>query len=343
MPEPGPGRQPTGDGAAPVARRASVGRRAPAARRAPAPPRPRSQAPAPIPDLVATVTGATAGEAIALAVKSTVERLVEQQALVQLASGPEAVHQARVATRRLRSDLRTYAVLFDSEAIANLRLELGWFADLLGHVRDTDILLARLQPSLGSEEATDEQREILERLNRQHAKAQMELLTGMAEPRYSALLDSLARMAAAPPLSDVAKAPADEFMSIIVAGTWRKLRSAVRKLDHDPDDAKLHAVRIEAKRARYAAEAAAPAVGVAASKFAEAVSGLQQALGDYNDAVVSADWLTKSSVQMDSSTAFLAGALHEAQNDLGRKARRRWPKAWKRLDRKKIHGWLDVA
>ena len=294
-------------------------------------------------DLVATVTGATAGEAITLAVRSTVERLVEQQALLQLAANPEAAHQARVATRRLRSDLRTFSVLFEPRPIAHLREELGWLAGLLGQVRDADILLARLGPSLGSDEATAQQGEILERLNRQHAKARMELLTAMAEPRYSALLDSLARLAAGPPLSGVARAPADEFMAMIVGKTWRKLRSAVRKLDKHPDDARLHAVRIEAKRCRYAAEASAPAVGQAAARFAAAVADLQQALGDYNDAVISAGWLTQASGQMDASTAFLAGALHEAQNGLARKAKRKWPAAWRRLDRKNIYGWLKVA
>jgi CHAD domain-containing protein len=294
-------------------------------------------------DLVATVTGATAGEAITLAVRSTVERLVEQQALVQLAANPEPAHQARVATRRLRSDLRAFSVLFEPGPIDQLREELGWLAGLLGQVRDADILQARLQPSLGSDESTAEQREILDRLNRQRAKARMELLTAMAEPRYSALLDSLARLAAAPPLTEVAKAPADEFMAMIVSRTWSKLRSAVRKLDKHPDDARLHAVRIEAKRCRYAAEASAPAVGKAAARFAETVAELQQALGDYNDAVISAGWLTQASGQMDASTAFLAGALHEAQNGLARKAKRKWPAAWRRLDRRKIYGWLDVA
>jgi CHAD domain-containing protein len=297
----------------------------------------------PLIDLVATVTGATAGEAITLVVRSTVERLVEQQALVQVTSGPEAVHQARVATRRLRSDLKTFAVLFDPEPIEHLRDELGWLGGLLGKVRDADILLARLQPSLATDEASAEQREILDRLNRQQSKAQIELRTAMTEPRYSALLDSLARMAAAPLLADVAKAPADDFMAMIVGQTWRKLRSAVRKLDKNPDDGRLHAVRIEAKRCRYAAEAAAPAVGTPAAVFAEAVADLQQALGDYNDAVVSAGWLTQASGQMDASTAFLAGALHEAQNGFARRAKRRWPAAWRRLNRKKVYGWLDVA
>jgi len=303
----------------------------------------RPAAPTPQIDLTATVVGATAGEAISLALRSTIERLVEQMALVKLASGPEAIHQARVATRRLRSDLRTFEVLFDKEAMAGVRGELGWLGDLLGAVRDADILTARLEPSLDTAEPTADQKQILGQLSRQKSRAQMDLLTAMNEARYAALVDSVTRLAKDPPLSDVAGAPADEFLPMIVQGTWRKLSRAVKKLDKHPDDSRLHAVRIEAKRCRYAAEAAAPAVGVEAARFAEAVSALQQTLGDFNDAVVSAAWLTDASSQMSPSTAFLAGALHEAQNGLARKARRRWPAAWKQLDQKKMYGWLEVA
>ncbi len=310
---------------------------------APAAPRRRPTQTVPQIDLTATVVGPTAGEAISLALRATIERLVEQMALVKLASGPEAVHQARVATRRLRSDTRTFQVLFDSEAIAGVRDELGWLGDLLGAVRDADILRARLEPSLAVGEPNDDQKEILQQLSRQKSKAQMDLLTAMNEARYAGLVDSVTRLAKDPPLSDVAAAPADEFLPMIVKGTWRKLRRAVNRLDKHPDDPSLHAVRIEAKRCRYAAEAAAPTVGADAARFAVAVSALQQTLGDFNDAVVSAAWLTNASRQVAPSTAFLAGALHEAQNGLARKARRRWPAAWKQLDQKKMYAWLAVA
>ncbi len=281
----------------------------------PATPRRRPAQTVPEIDLTATVVGPTAGEAISLALRATIERLVEH----------------------------TFEVLFDAEAVASVRRELGWLGDLLGTVRDADILQARLGPFLDAGEPNDDQKQILGQLSRQKSRAQMDLLTAMNEARYAALVDAVTRLAKDPPLSDVAGAPADEFLPMIVKGTWRRLSRAVKKLDKHPDDARLHAVRIEAKRCRYAAEASAPAVGVDAARFAEAVSALQQTLGDFNDAVVSAAWLTDASSQMSPSTAFLAGALHEAQNGFARKARRRWPAAWKQLHQKKMYGWLDVA
>jgi inorganic triphosphatase YgiF len=66
---------------------------------------------------------------------------------VRLGEDPEYVHQLRVGTRRLRSDLRTFAHLLDTEPVTGIRAELGWLAALVGAVRDTDVLAARLRAS----------------------------------------------------------------------------------------------------------------------------------------------------------------------------------------------------
>ncbi|MBV9823355.1 MAG: CHAD domain-containing protein, partial [Actinobacteria bacterium] len=52
----------------------------------------------------------------------------------------EAVHQTRVATRRLRAALRIFGPLFDAEAATRLQDELAWFAAELGEVRDREVL-----------------------------------------------------------------------------------------------------------------------------------------------------------------------------------------------------------
>ena len=58
---------------------------------------------------------------------------------------PEVVHQARVATRRLRSDLRTFEHFVDHEWAAELRAELRWLGAELGAVRDVEVLRDRLR------------------------------------------------------------------------------------------------------------------------------------------------------------------------------------------------------
>ena len=61
---------------------------------------------------------------------------------------PDAVHQMRVAARRLRSALKTFGPLLDPEWAGSLRAELKWLADALAGARDNEVLLERLTPDL---------------------------------------------------------------------------------------------------------------------------------------------------------------------------------------------------
>ena len=63
---------------------------------------------------------------------------------------------------------------------------------------------------------------------------------------------------------------------------------AVDDLGATPPDAALHAVRIRAKRCRYAAEATIPVFGTPAQRFARAIADVQDVLGEHQDAVVAA-------------------------------------------------------
>src|SRR5215218_8085854 len=78
----------------------------------------------------------SAGDVVRAAITSSVLRLLEHDIGVRLGDDAEDVHQARVATRRLRSDLRTYGHLLDREWAAGLREALKGVADALGAVRD---------------------------------------------------------------------------------------------------------------------------------------------------------------------------------------------------------------
>ena len=102
---------------------------------------------------------------------------------------------------------------------------------------------------------------------------------------------------------------------------WKKLRAAVNDLGEDPPDEELHAVRIRAKRCRYAAEAVAPAVGKPAKQFAAAVEQVQEVLGEHQDAVVAGQWLRTHAADGGGRVerAFVAGELAARR---GRRRRR---------------------
>ena len=92
---------------------------------------------------------ATAGDAVQRAIALSVVRLIRHDSVMRLDVDPEGVHQARVATRRLRSDLRTFRSLLRSGFVSSLRDELGWLARILGEVRDGDVLVERLRRRVG--------------------------------------------------------------------------------------------------------------------------------------------------------------------------------------------------
>ena len=85
----------------------------------------------------------------------SVAAILRNDPLVRATKDPEAVHQARVATRRLRSHMRTFGPLLEPEWTDPLRSELGWLAMALGAVRDREVLLDRLRERAKSLPASD--------------------------------------------------------------------------------------------------------------------------------------------------------------------------------------------
>jgi CHAD domain-containing protein len=156
------------------------------------------------PDVVAPRLGpsATIAETVAAAIAAGVSRMIRHDPGVRLGDDAEHVHQARVGTRRLRSDLRTFRPLLDGEWVAEIRNELGWAAAALGEVRDADVLTERMEARIAALPASDARpgAAVLKRLATQRDEARARLLDVLNSDRYVALLDALTEAAADPPL-----------------------------------------------------------------------------------------------------------------------------------------------
>jgi CHAD domain-containing protein len=300
---------------------------------------PRADAPpeVPVPELG---EGATVAEVVRRALAASVVRLFRHDAGVRIGADPEDVHQARVATRRLRSDLRTFRSVLRQEWGAPLREELRWLGGDLGAVRDAEVLRDRLRgrESLLPPADRPAAEELVAGIERRREAARAHLLSSMAEPRYDALLDALVDAANAPEvLDEFSDAPATEALRSIPEGPWKHLRSAIEALAEDPRDESLHAARIRTKRVRYAAEALAPVFGRRAHAFAEAAADLQDVLGEHQDAVVAAAWLREAA--SGGADGFVAGQLAAIEAQAAREARAAWPAAWKALSKKRLRFW----
>jgi CHAD domain-containing protein len=286
-------------------------------------------------------SGASVAEVITAAVAASVVRLLRNDAGVLLGDDPEAVHQARVATRRLRSDLRSYRALMDPTWRDSLKEELRWVGRLLGAVRDAEVLEERLRSAATKLPDPDSgaASRLLRRLRDRREDARADLLAARASERYVDVLERLVEAATSPPLIEAAATPAADLVSEVMEPLWGHLTEAIEGIGRDASDESLHAARIRAKGARYAAESMAAAFGKRARWFAADAAALQEVLGEHQDAVVAEAWLRDAASGGGPRTAFVAGELAARERRAAARARRRWAKPWKSLSGKRDRFW----
>jgi len=231
-----------------------------------------------------------------------------------LADSPDAVHRSRVATRRLRSALRTFGPLFEADAVKALRSELAWHATELGAPRDAEVLRDGLLDALDDLEVpedADERELISARLVEDHASAHAELVETMATSRYDDLHDSLARWLAGPPLRAAGEADADPVLhGLLDRARGRVTKLYAKALRHPSDLTGWHEVRKGAKAARYCSEALKPVFGSRASDHAAAWEAVTDAFGELQDSVVARTTITaldRDSGVLDALLAYEVG------------------------------------
>lgn len=276
---------------------------------------------------------AAAGQLVRHAIAVSVERYLRQEPGVRLGEDPEALHQARVATRRLRCDLRTFGPLIEPAWAEEFNGSLRWLAGLLGQARDADVMHQRLQSriELLPEEDRPGAGKLVADLASEREAAHAVLLGAMDSQQYLGVLQVLVDAAQAPRLLPESHQPAREAAAALLDGPYRRLRRRVQSLGADPADTDLHEVRIHAKRLRYAAEAMSPVLGRRAGTLARSAAGLQEVLGEHQDAVVAANLLRRRATGAPAEVAFAAGELAGLERAAAAEARGRWPGAWKHL------------
>ena len=235
----------------------------------------------------------------------TALRAVAQECLQQIAANtagllhdrdPEWVHQMRIGTRRLRSCLALIAPMAPGGPFDAVIDETKWLAGALGTARDWDVFAEQTLPPLAAEVAHDPAVAAgLQRLRRRVAVRRKAARTAVQDVvrsrRFQRLLLTLGALIAtprfgAPEATDggATGARAREFAAHLIARRHHKIRARAASLAEGTAEER-HAVRIAAKKLRYAAEFFAPLFAAKRTRvYLKRLGALQDALGQFNDA-----------------------------------------------------------
>jgi len=302
---------------------------------------------------MATVPYVKPGDAVGQAVKASLQgavaRMGECDPDARRGDG-EGIHRLRTSIRRLRSELRAFEDLVEPNWRMPLERELKWLADLLGAVRDLDVLMARLRKAAATALGRDAEvlAPLFGSLLVRHETASTALLEGLQGPRYRKLLVLLDQAIEHPQLKDEAWEPCRSVLPALAAAAWRRVRKGAQSLRPSDPDAEFHELRKRAKRARYIAELIAPIIvgrkDPSANRFIRRMTQVQDTLGEHQDAVVAAALIEQCLAENADNAPFVAaaGRLLETQLEASRASKTAFFKVWDKLDRKKSTRWLKA-
>ncbi|MFW6599189.1 CHAD domain-containing protein [Propionibacteriaceae bacterium Y2011] len=262
----------------------------------------------------------------------------------------DAVHDMRVAMRRLRSALATFRPLFDHTRTEPLRTELQWIAGVLGEARDAEVMAMRLRALVAEQPAELLIGPVLERIDddlaARYREAHDRSVAAMQSPRYHELVDRLDELVAHTPWAPAPGGDADEVLLARVKHEDKRLRkrvtAAAEATDRAERDELLHEVRKAAKRARYAAETVESRYGQAASDYSSAAKEVQSVLGDQHDAVVTLRVLRELAVRAHQAgqDTFTLGRLHAIEEARAEELVTAYDEVWANAKATKLRRWM---
>ena len=273
--------------------------------------------------------GATAGEVVLAAVRGQVEAL--QAADVDLRiDAPDAVHQLRVAARRLRSIMAAFRPVLDRVATDPIRDELSWLGGELGQARDDEVALAHLRELVAEQPPELVLGPVAARLQqtalRSAVAGREQALATLTSARYLQLLDALHALLDDPPFAGAAGDPARPVFLAAVRKAGKRLRRRVRtaeRADADARDVALHEVRKAGKRLRYTAEVGALGPGKPPKKLVKSAKRVQKTLGALQDTVVTREVCRRLAIEAAAvgENSFTFGHLHGLEQARAERAR----------------------
>jgi triphosphatase len=205
---------------------------------------------------------------------------------------PEAVHQARIAIRRLRVALRAMRPYLDAPRRRRLVSALRQFTTDLETARDADVRAEAVQALIANLALRDrlDANPLLDLVAQRRDAARRALKQRTRSPKWRSRLSRLQRDAREPL---VLGSRADSLLLIrdALARRQRRLHRVLRHIGHKPRQ--LHRLRLRIKASRYLDEDFGSLLSSSPDRQIKALRQLQNRLGEYHDNWRLKKWLRK--------------------------------------------------
>lgn len=251
----------------------------------------------------------------------------------------EALHDMRVATRRLRAAMAVFRPFLTARMLA-FRDEFGQVARALGEVRDLDVQLERMEEWRASFPA--DRVHLLDGiealLRKRRAAARRRMLQVLDSRRYERLCARFAAVLRAGPPKSFApgRTPVLAVAPDLVERRYRKVRKLGDRIKKTSPPEAYHLLRIEAKKLRYALEFVGNGIyGKPALEFSARVTALQDLLGLHQDAYVAIEMLEELAAsagrRLEPGTLMAMGMLAERYRAHAEELRAKFPSVYRQL------------
>jgi CHAD domain-containing protein len=256
---------------------------------------------------------------------------------------PDGVHRMRVRQRHLRSIVRSFAPILDSERLVTVGKDLSQLGLFLGAVRDLDVFRDRVCENASGQDVGDP---LLQVIDARVSAARDRLRSALMSPRYRGLIRA-ARAAEADSELVVTAGTCEQELPPLAWKAAARLRREGRKLTSRSPEHDFHQVRKLAKRARYTAESVADFVSrerrSELSRFASRLTEVQNAFGQHQDATEARSKfveISQADFSKDGAMSLRIGRLIEQADRDAIKLRRKCLRAWDKLERELGNTWL---
>lgn len=248
-----------------------------------------------------------------------------------LEDDPESIRKLRLSFRRVQYQMEAIGEIDRSLQTTALILRLHECAKPFGKLRDAEILESRLVKALVTRGNTSEGRHVKELATDARRSKQLAIDELVDSLDYQRVVKELVDYRSTLPEMIESPLTIRPLALRAINDSWRRLRRDVKKTRRDNSNARLHAMRISAKRMMYVTQAFAHMLGPTADELVGRLDTFQHFLGTQHDQVIAAEWL-KEVGRVHPQLASLTKKISSEERQRAHHRLKRWRHFWKPVE-----------